>query len=170
MQNLLRGLSVLALAAALGACATVTRGSTTKFVVESTPPDARARTSSGFTCESTPCTIRMPRKDAFTVTISKPGFKTVTTDIKTKVAGSGAAGFVGNALLGGVVGATVDVVSGATLDLTPNPLHVFLESDTPAAAPAAVAPMVAPAAEAPKSAAAPAVPAAAGPAPAATAK
>jgi hypothetical protein len=176
MQNLLRGLSVLALTAALGACATVTRGTTTKFVIESTPPDAHARTSTGFTCESTPCTIRMPRKDAFTVTISKPGYKTVATDIKTKVAGSGAAGFVGNALIGGVIGAAVDVGTGAALDLTPNPLHVFLEPTAVAATPTAPEPAAAPVAavpaatEAPKSPAASPTPAAASPATATTSK
>ena len=145
MKMILRGLSAIALTSALGACATVTRGTTQQFTIESTPPAAQARTSSGFVCESTPCTIRMPRKDAFTVTISKAGYKTYTTDIKPKLADTGAAGFLGNALIGGVIGATVDVTSGATLDLNPNPLHVNLEAEgTVAAAPAATTPTAAP--------------------------
>jgi hypothetical protein len=156
MQTILRGLSVLALTAGLGACATVTRGTTQQFTIESTPPAAQARTSSGFNCESTPCTIRMPRKDAFSVTISKAGYKTVKTDVKPKIAGSGAVGFLGNAMIGGVIGAAVDVGSGATLDLAPNPLQVTLEAEG-TAAPAEQAPGAAPVAAATTAATAPIV-------------
>jgi hypothetical protein len=45
------------------------------------------------------------------------------------VAGAGGAGFLGNALIGGVIGAGVDATSGAMLDLSPNPLNVQLEKD-----------------------------------------
>ncbi|MDR3506387.1 MAG: translation initiation factor 2 [Caulobacteraceae bacterium] len=128
----------------------MTRGTTQQFTIESTPPAAKARTSSGFSCESTPCTIRMPRKDAFTVTVSKPGYKTSVTDVKPKIASNGAAGFLGNALIGGVIGAAVDVGSGATLDLSPNPLHIDLVAEGadpvgPAAPAAAATPAAAPA-------------------------
>jgi hypothetical protein len=137
MKSILFGLSALALTAGLGGCATVTRGTSQQFTVESTPPGAQARTTSGFSCEATPCTFRVQRKDSFTVTVSKAGYKTATADVKPKVASEGAAGFLGNALIGGVIGAAVDVGSGATLDLTPNPLHLTLEAaDTPVAAPA----------------------------------
>jgi hypothetical protein len=136
MQKLIRGLSVLALTTSLGACATVTRGTTQQFTVQSTPPAAQAKTSNGFSCESTPCTFRMQRKEGFTVSVSKAGYKTVTAEVKPKIAGTGAAGFLGNALVGGVIGAGVDVASGATLDLTPNPVSVTLEPETVAAAPA----------------------------------
>ena len=43
-------------------------------------------------------------------------------------AGAGTAGFVGNALLGGPIGAGWDVASGAMTNLTPNPLNVVLDS------------------------------------------
>lgn len=159
MRIIIRGLSILALTAGLGACATVTRGTTQQFTIESTPPAAKARTSSGFSCDSTPCTIRMPRKDAFTVTVSKAGYKTSVTDVKPKIASNGAAGFLGNALIGGVIGAAVDVGSGATLDLSPNPLHIDLVAEG--------AELVAPAA--PATAPAPTPSATATPAPAAPA-
>lgn len=132
---------VLALACLTGstaACATVTRGTTQTFTIESTPPGAEASTSSGFTCKSTPCTIRMPRKDPFSVTVSKPGYKSVTAEVESRVAGAGAAGMAGNVLVGGLIGITVDATSGATHDLTPNPLKVVLEPVD--AAPAAAAP------------------------------
>ncbi|QUD89201.1 translation initiation factor 2 [Phenylobacterium montanum] len=165
MRAIIYGLSAVALTAGLGGCATVTRGTSQQFTIESTPPGAQARTTSGFNCESTPCTIRMPRKDGFSVTVTKAGYKSVTVDVKPKIAGNGAAGFLGNALIGGVIGAAVDVGSGATLDLDPNPLHVNLEAAE--AAPAAVAATPAPAATATPAATPPApaaAPAAAAPA------
>ena len=144
MRYYFLGLTALALAVGLSACATITRGTTTKFTIHSDPTGAHASMSNGFVCESTPCTIRMPRKVyfyffyKFTVTVSKAGFKPASLDIKPKVAENGGVAFVGNALIGGVIGAGVDVASGAMDDLNPNPAYVTLEPDT------AGAPSVAP--------------------------
>jgi hypothetical protein len=149
MQNLLKGLLALALASTLGACATVTRGTSTRFTIESSPPGAHASTSSGFVCESTPCTIRMPRKDKFVVTVTKPGYKTATLQVESKLAGNGGVAFVGNALIGGVIGAGVDVATGAMDDLTPNPAHIILEADEPPVPAAPVTPTAPAAAVAP---------------------
>ena len=46
--------------------------------------------------------------------------------VATKVSGNGAAGMAGNFLLGGVIGAGVDVATGATRDHHPNPAHIVL--------------------------------------------
>jgi hypothetical protein len=95
----------------------------------------------------------MKRKDDFVATVSKTGFKTVQASVGHKVATNGGAAFLGNALIGGVLGAGVDVYSGAALDLKPNPLSVTLVPDDAAvsmAAPAgAVVESVAPAGPAP---------------------
>jgi hypothetical protein len=164
----------------LGACATITRGSTQAFVVETTPSGASVRTSLGQECSATPCTFAKVERDAnFTVTVSKPGYRTTTHTITHQTAGGGAAGMAGNVLVGGLIGGVIDANSGATQDLVPNPLRVTLELETaaapvaapvaaPAAAPvaeAAPAPAAAPAAEAAAAvaAAAPATPAAAAP-------
>ncbi len=122
------GLAVLA-TGSLGACATVTRGANTAWEVKTTPPEAQVSTSNGFHCDFTPCSLRMPRKSRFTARVSKPGYKTVNIIVTNKLAGAGGAGFVGNALIGGVIGAGVDVASGAMLDLTPNPVVLKLEID-----------------------------------------
>lgn len=67
------------------------------------------------------------RKEEFTATISKVGFEPEQVEIKTRLAGEGvAAGIVGNAIIGGVVGLAADAASGATLEHTPNPLRVIL--------------------------------------------
>ncbi len=85
----------------------------------------------------------MPRKSDFDVTLEKAGFKTWKGHVTHHVAASGGAGFVGNALVGGVIGAGVDVASGAMMDLVPNPLNVVLEKvddPVPPLAPAAAPP------------------------------
>ncbi|MGA0600186.1 translation initiation factor 2 [Caulobacter sp. KR2-114] len=159
-------LALAALGANLAACATVVRGTTTRFEVSSEPPGAEVHASNGFSCQSTPCTFRLSRKDAFDVSVTKPGFEKQTVHVRSHAAGAGVAEMTaGNFLLGGVIGAGVDAASGATNDLEPNPLKVKLvpvaqaEAAKPAETSAATA---APAAAVqPASAPAPAAPAAA---------
>lgn len=114
------------------ACATVTRGSNDTFVVTSTPPGAAVKTSNGFACDQTPCSFKMPRKSDFTVAITKPGFKPWNGHVTNKVATEGGVAVAGNVLVGGLIGLGVDAVTGAALDLTPNPLAVTLDPATPA--------------------------------------
>lgn len=125
-----RALVLAGVAVSLPACATVTRGSSQEFTVQSTPPGARVRTSNGFECAATPCTFRMQRKTAFTATFEMDGYVTETRQVESKMAGAGAAGMAGNILVGGIVGGVIDASSGAMNDLTPNPLLV--EMQTPA--------------------------------------
>ena len=127
MTVIVRLLTAAALASALSACATVTRGATTPFTVESEPSGAAVRTSTGFTCPATPCTFKMPRKDAFEITVTKGGYQPSVTKVETKVAGAGAARMAGNVIAGGIIGIGIDATSGAMNDLVPNPLRVTLQ-------------------------------------------
>lgn len=129
-----QALTLAGLSVSLPACATITRGTTQEFVIESSPPGARASTSNGFSCDATPCTFRMPRKDAFTVTISRDGYAEQTHSIESRISGGGGAAMAGNILVGGLIGAGVDATSGAMNDLTPNPLIVTLEPQGAASA------------------------------------
>ena len=136
------GAHVLALAAAatLPACATIIRGTNQNFTVESTPPGAAVSTSNGFACDATPCTFRMPRRDHFTITLTMPGYDTLTTEINSEFSVAGGAVMAVNLLAGGMIGVGVDTTSGALNDLTPNPLQVTLyPAGTTPAAPAATA-------------------------------
>src|SRR5215469_16834115 len=117
----------------LGGCATVTRGTSDVFVVNTDPSGAAVRTSNQFACDATPCSFKMPRKSEFQVTITKGGYKTWTGQVTHAVAGAGGVGFAGNVLIGGLVGAGVDLYSGAMMNLVPNPLSVKLEADLPVA-------------------------------------
>jgi len=122
----------LKLAVALGAiltlpaCATITRGSSQQFTVESEPPGAHVSTSNGFACEATPCTFRMPRKDGFRVTLTMPGYETEQREVTSGISSNGTVGLAGNVIFGGIVGGVVDASSGAMNDLTPNPLTVTM--------------------------------------------
>ena len=120
--------AALAGAASLSACATITRGTSTTWKVESTPGGASVNTSNGFSCQATPCSFRMPRKSEFRATIAKAGYKTVEAFVGNRVTGAGGAGMAGNVIFGGIIGGAVDAGSGAMLDLRPNPLIVTLEA------------------------------------------
>src|SRR5690242_21347469 len=93
-------LAVVAGTFSLGACATVTRGTTEQLTFDSDPP-AAMRTSTGLTCPTTPCTLEVSRKSEFVATFSKEGYKSQDVSVQTRVAGGGAAGFAGNVLIGG---------------------------------------------------------------------
>jgi hypothetical protein len=155
MMKLLPAAALTAAVLSLGACATVTRGEHTAWEVRTSPPGAQVKTSNGMICDSTPCSLRMMRKDKFTATITKPGYKTVEIKVTNKISGQGGLGLAGNVIIGGVIGLGVDAVTGASLDLTPNPVDLVLEKYEPVAAPmAALAPeAAAPMAAAPAAAA-----------------
>jgi hypothetical protein len=121
-----RFLAAVALALMMSSCATITRGTTSQVQFHSDPPGAAMRTSHGHSCV-TPCVLQMNRKDEFIATFSKPGYADQEVQVRTKLAGEGAAGFVGNVVIGGVVGMAADAATGATLEHIPNPVAVILE-------------------------------------------
>lgn len=125
----MRVLIVAGLCLGLGACATVTRGASDTWTVNTEPSGAAVKTTNQFFCEATPCTFKMARKSEFDVTISKTGFKTWTGHVTHHVSGAGGAGMAGNVILGGLIGIGVDAYSGAMNDLVPNPLTVTLEKE-----------------------------------------
>jgi hypothetical protein len=161
-------LGVAAVAALLlPACATVTRGTSQKFAIESTPSQAEVALSTGQTCV-TPCKLKLKRKHGFTATFTKAGYETYRATVKSKFSGGGAAAGAGNVLIGGIIGAAVDGSSGALNNLTPNPLKVTLVESGTATTQAVEAAPVSAEAPAPADAAppAPAAEPAADPAPA----
>lgn len=137
-------------ASSLCACATITRGTTQAFEVRTTPSGAEVQTSNGLYCKTTPCVFpNVARNSNFTVTITKPGYKTVTTNVTNANLGGGTANLAGNILVGGLIGIGVDASNGSLQDLVPNPLVVELETEVmdggaPPAAPAVAAPATSP--------------------------
>lgn len=122
----------------LAGCATVTRGTTNQMQIVSEPSGATARTSMGHQCV-TPCTVQVGRKDEFSVVFTHPGYEEQSVNVRTQLAGAGAAGFAGNVLVGGIVGMGVDAATGSTLEHVPNPVSVVLRP-APKPAPTRTAP------------------------------
>ncbi len=129
-MNLLK-LGVAAFFVLTTGCATITRGTTEAWTVQTEPSGAAVSLSTGDECIS-PCTLKLKRKLPFTVTLLKQGYAKVTTDVISQIAGAGAAGMAGNVLVGGIIGVGIDAASGATKELKPNPLVVALEPEAAA--------------------------------------
>jgi hypothetical protein len=82
----------------------------------------------------TPCVVQAKRSADIIVTINKEGYEPQVVPLTKEIPGTGAAGFAGNVLLGGVVGMGVDAVTGAALDHKPNPVIVTLQPTAPSRA------------------------------------
>jgi hypothetical protein len=114
-------------------CASVTRGTTENISIATTPAGATAEIS-GLeipTACVTPCVVLAKRSADITVTINKEGYEPQIIPLTKDIPGSGAAGFAGNLLLGGVIGMGVDAATGAALDHKPNPVIVTLQPVAP---------------------------------------
>ena len=120
-------------------CASVTRGTTENISIATTPAGATAEISgldTPITC-LTPCVVQAKRSADITVTINKDGYEPLMIPLTKEVPGSGAAGFAGNILAGGLIGMGVDAATGAAQDHKPNPVIVTLQPLVPAPSPAA---------------------------------
>jgi hypothetical protein len=135
---------VVALAALLGGCASVTRGTTENISIMSTPAGAEA-TITGLdvpTACMTPCAITAKRNADISVAFAKPGYEPQVVELTKEVAGSGAAGFAGNVLAGGLIGMGVDAYNGSAQDHKPNPVNVTLQPRGAPSSPRAAGPRV----------------------------
>ena len=117
---------LLVLSFVISGCATITQGTKDALVVNSNPEEAQVQLSNGQSCVSTPCVFSIPRKDSFTVTISKAGCKSRTVNVTSKMATAGGTALAGNVLVGGLIGLGVDAATGASKELVPNPVEVNL--------------------------------------------
>ena len=123
-------------------CASVTRGTTENISIATTPAGATAEIS-GLeipTACVTPCVVVAKRNADITIAISKEGYEPQIIPLTKEVPGSGAAGFAGNVLAGGLIGMGVDAATGAAQDHKPNPVIVTLQPLAPVPAPRAAKP------------------------------
>ncbi len=133
----MRVTGLLALCAILGGCASVTRGTTETISVASTPSGAEAVISgleTPTTC-TTPCAVVAKRNADISVTVRKSGYEPETVELTKEVPATGAAGFAGNVIAGGLIGMGVDAVTGAATDHRPNPVIVTLKPIAPPPSP-----------------------------------
>lgn len=118
--------AILPLALLIAGCATVTRGKNDVLEIITLPPGATVRTTNGYSCASTPCAIKMPRKSEFAVTLAKDRCEPTEINVTHKTSGGGGAALAGNVLVGGFIGLGVDAVTGASQELVPNPINVTM--------------------------------------------
>jgi hypothetical protein len=92
------------------------------------PEGAQVATNTGQFCYATPCNLRMERNRHFELTVMKQGYRTTKARVRPKVSGTGlAVSVLGNAMIGGALGFTVDWIYGAPFDLKPDHLDVQME-------------------------------------------
>lgn len=134
----MRSVGIAALiAVSVSGCASATRGWEETISISSSPSGATATVTGmkePFSC-TTPCVAQVKRSDDLTVAFDLPGHEPQIVPLTKEIATTGAAGFAGNLLLGGLVGMAVDGVSGAALDHKPNPVIVSLKPIAPPPAP-----------------------------------
>ena len=129
---IIRVLLAAAIAAPCVGCASVTRGTTENISISSTPAGATAELSGldNPTACVTPCVVVAKRSADITVTVSKEGYEPQVIPLTKEIPGSGAAGFAGNVLVGGLIGMG-DAATGAAQDHKPNPVIVTLQPIRP---------------------------------------
>ena len=118
-------LVVLVLILAAG-CASSNRMENESFRIETEPKVATATLSTGQTC-LTPCSFDLPRGKKFSVSITKEGYKTVTTAIDSVETATGGKPMSASVGVGGIFRVPVGGKAGSSFDLKPNPLVVELE-------------------------------------------
>ncbi|UPJ55896.1 PEGA domain-containing protein [Bradyrhizobium sp. 192] len=125
----MRFVGIAALGVMLGGCASVTRATTENISISSTPSGVEAVVSGlevPTTC-TTPCSVVVKRNADISITFQKEGYEPQIVPLSRDIPTSGAAGFAGNLLLGGVVGMGVDAATGAATDHKPNPVIVTMQ-------------------------------------------
>jgi hypothetical protein len=75
------------------------------------------------------------RNADITVSVAKEGYETQIVPLTKDIPATGAAGFAGNILAGGLIGMGVDAATGAATDHKPNPVIVTLQPRATAPAP-----------------------------------
>jgi hypothetical protein len=129
----MRSFGIVALSVMLGGCASVTRGTTENISISSTPSGVEAVVSGmdvPTTC-TTPCSVVVKRNADLSITFQKEGYEPQIVPLSRDVQTSGAAGFAGNLLLGGIIGMGVDAATGAATDHKPNPVIVTMQPAGP---------------------------------------
>lgn len=111
---------------AITGCQTAVRGTSDTVKIFASPPSAKITTSLGHTCKS-PCSLKIKRRKKFTVTASKPGYKSKTVEVGIKIDKKSALKTAGSFIVpGGSALVAVDAITRANYDHHPNPVRIKL--------------------------------------------
>jgi len=123
-MRLVNQILVLTLVAVLAGCASIISGKTQTVSFQSTPSGATV-TVSGAVIGVTPISTMIEKKSNQTLTVSKEGYKTFTTQMTTSLD----PWFWGNIVIGGLLGSTTDAATGAVHQYAPGQYLVTLEPE-----------------------------------------
>ena len=104
--------------------ATVVSGTKQNITVNSSPSGADVIID-GFVKGSTPLSFDLKRKKNQSISIRKEGYKTQTLSLAHEFNMA----FWGNALIGGLIGSSIDSSTGAIIEYEPSNFHVTLEPE-----------------------------------------
>ncbi len=120
-------LIVQVVASAMG-CATITSGTSETIEISANTRAAVKRNGVilGYTDKTSPLKIALKRSSTSEqLTIEADGFETQNLTLKSKINGA----FFGNILLGGLLGSSIDLSTGAVYTYAPDKFDVLLKSD-----------------------------------------
>ncbi|MGJ8639032.1 MAG: PEGA domain-containing protein [Opitutaceae bacterium] len=116
----------LALSILVSGCATVVRGGSEEVTIQSDPPGAQVKLSTGQS-GTTPWVVEAKRNSNLYVTITKDGYKPLETALLSSIDGASLGiGTAANFLFLPIVNDVIDYKTGANYSLKPNPLFVTL--------------------------------------------
>jgi hypothetical protein len=125
MGENMRKKSVIALISVLTliqpGCATIVSGKTQDVIIRSNPPGATVKIDE-MVSGTTPMVANLVRKKRHAISISKSGFQEVTQATTRGFNGW----YLGNILLGGIIGLITDPITGAMYDVEPSEINVNL--------------------------------------------
>jgi hypothetical protein len=105
----------------LSGCATIFSGSSQQVSFHSNPDGATVKVGENI-IGKTPMTTSLKRKSGQVITFEKEGYNAVNTDMATKLNPV----FFGNILIGGLIGTSTDISSGAIMEYAPSQYMVTL--------------------------------------------
>ena len=107
-------------------CASIVRGSSEKLTIQSVPSGAQVRLSTGQ-AGVTPWEVEVKRKDTIFVTVTKDGYKEMSTAVISSIDGASLGiGTVANFVTLPILNDVIDYKTGANFSHKPNPLIVTL--------------------------------------------
>src|SRR5262245_58431784 len=120
-------LAWIALLALSTACATITRGTKQEVSLRSTPPGAIAVIYPSNQRVTTPAEVKLDRERAHTVRMDLEGYEPGWAYLDRQGDQGAMLPYLGNFLLGGIIGMLIDINSGTMFELVPVPVDVTLE-------------------------------------------
>lgn len=117
--------STLVFALLTSSCATIVSGSKQNVKFSSTPAAATIFIDE-VEVGKTPFEIKLARKSEHTVMLKLEGYQTYETKLTKKFNGW----YIGNILIGGVIGLIIDPITGAMYNLSPDEVNAQMTSGT----------------------------------------